>query len=364
MRLFETESADQAWKQVARHVLVDGRLQPSRAGLTREVRDVLIGLTQPTDRAVYSRPINPAFAIAEVIWILAGADDSSFLKMWNPRMANFVDPGENRFHGAYGNRLGAKPLLSNKASVRLRVRDPQDPAPVNQLLGALNALRHAPESRQVVLQVWDKNIDLPDPFPRSRDVPCNLISHLLVRDGALEWIQVARSTDLVWGLPYNLIQWTSLQEVMAGWLGLDVGRFYQLSGSLHAYEKHWEELPSWIDSPNHNASARPGSLKLAPYQEWEAMFSNLVDIVLRISDSVGGDDIASAFESSRAVPAGYREWIAILSAEAFARCGLRREAQSCASRAGLYWESSWKLWDQARGDRTLKKPNAAGLGGE
>lgn len=46
-----------------------------------------------------------------------------------------------------------------------------------------------------------------------------------------------RSNDLFRGLPHNVVQFTSLQEVFAGWLGLEVGTYHHYSDSLHLYEK-------------------------------------------------------------------------------------------------------------------------------
>ena len=50
------------------------------------------------------RPLNVAFALAEVVWIMTGRRDLKFLKFWNRRLPRFVGPGPE-LHGAYGHRL-------------------------------------------------------------------------------------------------------------------------------------------------------------------------------------------------------------------------------------------------------------------
>jgi thymidylate synthase len=50
-------------------------------------------------------------------------------------------------------------------------------------------------------------------------------------------MQIMRSNDLFRGLPHNIVQFTSLQEVMSGWLGLELGGYHQISDSLHIYER-------------------------------------------------------------------------------------------------------------------------------
>jgi thymidylate synthase len=191
----------------------------------------VFSLADPRQRIVFARPFNPALAIAEVIWILSGANASEFLISWNPRHQRFVDVGKDTrvFYGAYGHRLGSRPRLPEEMDRMLRIGADGEPFPKDQLRSAYQALRHEPDSRQVVLQIWDPERDLPDPMPRSEDVPCNLVSHLMIRDNRLEWFQVMRSNDLIWGTPVNFIQFTCLQEIMAGWLGVDVGSYVHLS---------------------------------------------------------------------------------------------------------------------------------------
>lgn len=58
-----------------------------------------------------------------------------------------------------------------------------------------------------------------------------------VRQGKLEWSQIMRSNDVLLGMPYNFIQFTGLQEILAGWLGLDVGSYNHYSDSLHLYSR-------------------------------------------------------------------------------------------------------------------------------
>ena len=68
-------SADEAWKTLVKQFRQSAKYQEGRDQPTRELLHVAVTLKDPRQRIVFSRPINPAFAIAEVIWILAGADD-------------------------------------------------------------------------------------------------------------------------------------------------------------------------------------------------------------------------------------------------------------------------------------------------
>lgn len=225
IRAFIGKTADEVWCQAMSTLQSDDlcSFEQSRLGAMREILHANLYIENPRERWVVSRlpAINPAFAIAEVFWILAGSNDASFINFWNPSLPKFSGSG-NVYHGAYGYRI-----INHFG--------------VNQLERAYHALKNNPDSRQVVIQIWDVKSDLPNESgaPVSSDIPCNLFSMLKVRDGKLEWTQVMRSNDLYRGTPYNLVQFTTLQEILAGWLGLDVGGYYQISDSLHVYESEF-----------------------------------------------------------------------------------------------------------------------------
>ncbi|MCM0080570.1 thymidylate synthase [Geomonas sp. Red32] len=220
--IFSGETADDVWRQALALLKNDSefRRQPSRLGAMREILHANLYLQNPRERWVVSRvpAINPAFAIAEVFWILAGSNDAAFINFWNPALPKFSG-GLDTYHGAYGYRIIKQ-------------------FGINQIERAYHALKSNPDSRQVVIQIWDVKSDLPDEkgIPASADIPCNLFSMLKIRDGKLEWSQTMRSNDLYRGTPYNIVQFTTLQEIIAGWLGVEVGGYYQVSDSLHIYE--------------------------------------------------------------------------------------------------------------------------------
>lgn len=221
-------TADAAWRAAARRFR-DGRgvrRQASRDGHTLELSQVAFVLTNPRERWILSREpaMNPAYAIAEVVWILTGRNDSAFVNFWNPGLPKFAGRGR-KYHGAYGHRL------------RWHFQ-------IDQIERAYRALSHNPESRQVVLQIWDAASDLPSASgqPVSQDVPCNICSMLKVRESRLEWTQIMRSNDFILGLPHNFVQFTYLQEFLAAWLGLDLGSYTHLSDSLHVYMRNGPSL--------------------------------------------------------------------------------------------------------------------------
>jgi len=348
----EAPNADAAWRNLAHKVKSTGSLQESRVQPTKELLHVAVTITNPRQRVVFARPINPAFAIAEVVWILAGSNDLSFLQFWNPRMRHFSDDGV-KLCGAYGYRLGSRPKLNPTAARRLR-HGPTSPVPMDQLKMARNALMHLPNSRQVVLQIWDVQLDMPDPTPKSKDVPCNLVSHLIVRDHKLDWLQVMRSNDLFWGFPYNVIQFTTLQEIVAGWLGVEVGSYTHLSNSLHVYERHWKDLEA-LGFGSDDIPVNESDLRIESYDSWEEIFGQFVSSVLYLMEHRSPEDLVSAYHESSDLPDPYQKWMAILSAEALRKRGHLAEAQRMANHAGAFWNTTWRKWLQSTLDENEEK---------
>jgi thymidylate synthase len=196
-------------------------------------------------------------------------------------------------------------------------------------------------TRQAILQYWQGDLDLPLPIPRSADIPCNLVSHLMIRNGRLEWLQVMRSNDLIWGTPYNFIQFTTFQEIFAGWLGVEVGSYHHVSNSLHVYEIHNEYLraPTPIDEYIKNEA----DLRL-PYEAWEKTWSKIVDVALALTDASEDGDVFAALEVAKDVETGYSEWIHLLCAESLRRLGNVQLAQKVIAGAGSYWATTWEKW--------------------
>jgi thymidylate synthase len=222
-QVLEAGTADALWLKAANWFVVGGIAvkQGSRGGLTAEVLRASLTLEHPRQRWITSRApaLNPAFALAEVIWIMCGRNDAGFLNYFNPKLLHYAG---NRltYHGAYGHRLRAH-------------------FGIDQLERAYTVLSRDKNSRQVVLQIWDSAEDLPseEGTARAEDVPCNIVALLKLREGRLEWTQIMRSNDLVLGLPHNIVQFSSFQEVLAGWLGVEVGSYNHFADSLHLYEQ-------------------------------------------------------------------------------------------------------------------------------
>lgn len=273
IQVFDGRTADDVWRLAASGLVNSSnadRQQGSRLGPMREYLHCSLHLSDPRQRWVLARrpAMNPAFAIAELIWILQGRNDAGFVNYWNPALPNFAGRAD-AYHGAYGYRL------------RYHFG-------IDQLERAYQALAANPDSRQVVLQIWDTQMDFPnlDGSARDTDIPCNIVAMPKIRDGKLEWLQVMRSNDLFLGTPHNFIQFTSLQEIIAGWLQVDLGSFVLVSDSLHLYEHDLERLSIAADVPT---VVNPDCLNL-PKQE----FDRTLPLIATVMDEFRSENLSRA----------------------------------------------------------------------
>ena len=220
------KTANDVWKKAVDMLLAQEATVSGRTGDVLELLHTFVSIENPRQKWVYDRipPISISFALAEVVWIMNGEERSEVINYWNPRLSDFAGNGDI-YYGAYGKRIRSH-------------------FGFDQLERSYYALQNVPESRQVVIQIYDVGKDFPidNGQPRSEDIPCNICSLLKVRDGKLEWSQIMRSNDILLGMPYNFVQFTSLQEILAGWLGLEVGSYNHYSDSLHLYCRDFNKI--------------------------------------------------------------------------------------------------------------------------
>src|SRR5690606_16440201 len=116
---------------------------------------------------------------------------------------------------------------------------------VDQLAHVVDLLRVDPLTRRAVISIYDPAIDVAD----GKDIPCNNWLHFLSRNGKLDLHVATRSNDLIWGWSgINAFEWSALQEVVAGLLGIHVGSLNFSIGSLHIYDRHWKRAEQLADA--------------------------------------------------------------------------------------------------------------------
>ncbi len=221
-----------------KHIIENADFVPSRYGDTREVLDFKMSTTNPYKRCVGNngRDINIFFLLAEAMWIFRGEKDVKFLEIFNSKMKTFSDDGKV-FHAPYGFRLrhfgmSSGDSIENTITEENQHAIEQDQLERDQVRKAILMLKKNPADRRVVMQIWNAELDL---GTDSKDIPCNDLVMLKVRDEKLITTIANRSNDLHWGLTTNLFQFSFISEVIGKILGYKMGKQTHNSQSLHVY---------------------------------------------------------------------------------------------------------------------------------
>lgn len=212
------------YKELQEDLLYTGEIISPRGMKTYELLNCNLILTDPRDRLLYSnvRKHNYTYGSAEFLWYMSGSNLLEPVEFYLPRMREFSDDGKT-LNSAYGYRIFGK----------------QTNIP-NQWLNAYNKLITDVDTRQAVITVhyW-KDINT-----RSKDVPCTMNLHFMIRDNELILLVQMRSNDAYMGLVYDVFSFTLMQEHMFNQLrlvdqykDLKLGPYIHRSDSMHLYAR-------------------------------------------------------------------------------------------------------------------------------
>lgn len=225
-KIFTADNPSKIYLEALLTAKAQGKVVAPRGKRVKEIRPVIVEFTNPYNRTTFlkGRKINPFFQLAEALWILRGRADVEWLTKFNANMAQFSDDGVY-FNAPYGERL----RFFNQNSYKGFVFNPHD-----QLYDVFQKLSKDKDTRQAVASIWNPLFD--NVSYEGKDFPCNMLLDFKIRDNKLELVVFNRSNDIHWGTwGANLCQFSTIQEVMASWLGIECGMYAQITNSLHVY---------------------------------------------------------------------------------------------------------------------------------
>lgn len=216
------EGISELYPMLLQQVLEEGEEVAPRGMQTLEVAPLGFELTNPLQSLVLqkARRLNYAYAIVERLSLVSGQADPDMLCFYIDKLRDYLNPETQCFDGAYGPRV--RPQLDY----------------------VYEELRRDPASRRAVVTIYSE-----DDQRESLDVPCTLALHFLIRHGKLDLMVNMRSSDLFLGLPYDVNQFAFLQQVIAGWLQIDAGRYIQWAASAHIYMEHLDRAKLVLSDP-------------------------------------------------------------------------------------------------------------------
>ena len=278
----ESKNIGYTYQANLHRILNFGKEVSPRGMLTKEILGAQIRLDDSAQCVLTlpTRKLNYAFSVAEWLWMLFGRNDVRFISVFNSQIGKFSDNGET-FAGAYG------PMITS------------------QLEYVYNSLKKDKDSRQAISINWR-----PNPGP-SKDIPCTIGYHFLIRDNKLNLITWMRSNDLWLGTPYDIFNFCQIQNFLAGLLGIERGSYIHNADSLHLYEQHFEIARKVVNDNNWigiktNAIELP-NVGFDTYLYYKSTFHNSLFIEGLLSGQLADDNIDIMF------PIGLREHVKLLN---------------------------------------------------
>ena len=215
MELVKGNTLTEVWESWYNKLSTQGKDDSSRDGaVCGEFLNAVTILKDPTQNILKSdiRKLPMRYAVGELLWYLSGSNSLDDIKRYSKAWENLSDDGYT-VNSAYGYRIQSK-------------------FGFNQWEHVINLLRKDPNSRQAVIHIKDAS-DEP-----TKDLPCTVCLQYLIRDGKLHATTYMRSNDIWLGFPYDVFSFTCLQIIMAFELGVDIGEYTHIAGSLHLYSRN------------------------------------------------------------------------------------------------------------------------------
>lgn len=215
MTCIEVNNATEAFEHWFKLLDSQNLKESSRdGGVKGEVLNAITVIKDPTRGIVQSdiRKMPIRYAVGELMWYLSGNKDLSAIQNYTKAWDRMSDDGKT-VNSNYGWCIQHKYGFDQWDYVR-------------------NMLITDPNSRQAVL-----HIKTADDKP-SKDVNCTVCLQFLVRDGKLHATVYMRSNDIWMGFPYDVFSFTAMQCKMAMELGVGIGTYTHIAGSLHLYERN------------------------------------------------------------------------------------------------------------------------------
>jgi thymidylate synthase len=202
-------------------------IQSSRDGnVAAEIINAVTIIDDPRNNIVESdlRKLSKKYMIGELMWYLAADNTLKGIQNYTKAWDRMSDDGEV-VNSNYGHKIHKFYGFDQWEYVK-------------------NLLKADPNSRQAVIHI--KN---PMDY-KTKDTPCTVCLQFFIREGKLFLTTYMRSNDVWFGFPYDVFNFTCFQIRMAMELGVGIGSYTHIAGSLHLYQR---DLDKFLDRPDTEA---------------------------------------------------------------------------------------------------------------
>ena len=215
---------DQPYLDLLRHVLENGVEKSDRTGTgTRSVFgyqmrfDLSQAFPMLTTKKIHTRSV-----VHELLWFLQGDTNVKYLRdngvtIWDEWA---------REDGSLGPVYGAQ----------WRSWAGADGQTIDQITQVIDQIKKNPDSRRLIVSAWNVGEISKMALP-----PCHAFFQFYVANGKLSCQLYQRSADIFLGVPFNIVSYALLTQMVAQVCGLSVGDFVHTLGDAHLYINHLDQ---------------------------------------------------------------------------------------------------------------------------
>ena len=212
-------NANDAWQNLYYGLNKEGYETSPRGLKVRETLGCNIYILNPRDNLIYNSfyPASPYYIAQEYKWYHSYNNNVESIAKYAPfwrKIAN-DDGTVNSNYGCY-------------------IFKPYEDG-TSEWSRLIDLLKRDPDSRQAILQIPIT------PFKGTKDLTCTSSLQFFIRDNKVNMIVYMRSNDVCKGMRNDIPFFTSLQIDLAKELGVGVGWYRHVVGSLHLYEPDFIE---------------------------------------------------------------------------------------------------------------------------
>lgn len=258
---FEFNNLDEALIGMSNELLSNGVERKTRGFSCVELPEpIKITINNPTLRIIKNpeRAWSKTLPCAESIWLLNGVNFMKLPGKVTKNLYNFSDDGKYMRAG-YGPRIRAfsgvnKDYEISSPSQRnfIGVDSLGGIGTVDQLRYVVETLIKDRNSRQASITIHDPVKDCFNEFgvlKETKDQPCTRLIQFEVKNNKLDCTVYMRSNDLLWGFSaVNVFNFTLMQEIVAGLIGINIGKYHHIVNNFHFYNNVRDKIVKIAES--------------------------------------------------------------------------------------------------------------------
>lgn len=167
---------------------------------------------------VTTKKIHLPSVIYELLWFLKGDTNIKYLQDHNVKIWNDWADEQGNLGPIYGKQW-------------------RNFGGIDQISWLMNELKINPDSRRLIISAWN-----PPELEQMRLAPCHVLAQFYVVHNKLSCQLYQRSADAFLGVPFNIVSYSLLTEMIAHQCGFEKGEFIWTGGDCHIYSNHIEQV--------------------------------------------------------------------------------------------------------------------------